>query len=167
MKSIPGLEQLGEASWRRKLTPEEEAQLQSLLATHPEAQADWRAEAVLNEALEHLSPAPVPSNFTARVLDAVERESRRSRRTRPRGWALFHWRLRWLPRVAIVTLVLGGGLLTYKQHEIRHREAMAESVVKVSELRSVVTPDVLENFDAIQAMSQNASADEDLIRLLK
>jgi anti-sigma factor RsiW len=169
MKSIPGLERLREASWRRKLTPEEEAQLQSLLAADPEAQADWRAEAALNETLEHLPSAPVPSNFTARVLQGVHRESRAvSRRRRPQGWALFHWRLRWLPRAAIVILMLGGGLVTYKQHDIRQRrEAMAESVVSFSELRAVVTPEVLENFDAIQAMSQNPSADEDLIRLLK
>ena len=44
------------------------------LAAHPEAQADWEAEAGLNDALGRLPDVAVSSNFTARVLQAVERE---------------------------------------------------------------------------------------------
>jgi hypothetical protein len=43
-----------ELSWRRDLTPAEQAQLRVWLAGHPEALADWQAEAALNRALDQL-----------------------------------------------------------------------------------------------------------------
>ena len=82
-------DKLRETGWRRKLTASEEAELRAWLAAHPESRADWQVEAVLNESLGRLPDAPVPSNFTARVLQAVQRESVSSRR---RGLA---WRWSW------------------------------------------------------------------------
>ncbi len=166
MKSTPGFQELREASWRRKLTDSELAQLQAFLAAHPEAEAEWQADATLNEALARLPASPVPSNFTARVLGAVERVEQAGRRPR-RGWALFQWRLRWLPRAAAAILVIGGALLIYQHDLTAKRIARAEDLVRLSELPALATPDVLENFDAIQKLSQTASADEDLIRLLQ
>ncbi len=75
MSNDPTYNRLRELSWRRKLTGAEEAELRAWLAAHPDAQADWEAEAGLNAALGRLPDAPVPSNFTARVLQAVEREA--------------------------------------------------------------------------------------------
>ena len=66
---------LREKSWRRKLTAGEEASLREWLAEHPEAKRDWEKDLQLTEALEKLPDVPVPSNFTARVLEAIERES--------------------------------------------------------------------------------------------
>ena len=63
--------------------------MRAWLAAHPEAQADWEAEAGLSEALGQLPDAPVPSNFTARVLQSVERESAAERRRRSRKWQLW------------------------------------------------------------------------------
>ena len=165
--SAPGFEEFREAGWRRPLTPAEEAQLQSWLAAHPQSRADWQAESALNEALARLPDAAVPSNFTARVLSAVEREGAATSRTGGRRWPLFHWRLRWLPGTAAAALAVALGLLLYQHELTSKRTARAESLVTVSKLPGMVSPDILENFDAIQAMSQTASADEDLIRLLQ
>ncbi len=167
MKSSPDFEQFRETGWRRPLTPAEEARLQSWLAAHPEAGADWQAETALNEGLSRLPDAPVPSNFTSRVLGAVERDAATAARSESRGWAFFQWPLRWLPRAAAAVLVAGLGLLLYQHELTSKRAARAESLVTVTELPGMASPDILENFDAIHAMSQTASADEDLIQLLQ
>ena len=75
MKNDAFLSLLRESSWRRKLTEAEQAELRAYLAAHPDARADWEMESALNAALTRLPDAPVPSNFTARVLQAVEREA--------------------------------------------------------------------------------------------
>ena len=72
MKKDLQYEALREASWRRKLTPEEEQQLRLWLAAHPEAEAEWEAETALNEKLAALPEVPVSSNFTARVLEVTD-----------------------------------------------------------------------------------------------
>src|ERR1051326_7493813 len=67
---------LREESWRRALTSAEEARLQSHLAAHPDAQAEWEAEKGLTQFLADLPDAPVASNFTSLVLQAVDGEER-------------------------------------------------------------------------------------------
>ena len=64
-----------EASWRRSLTDDEQARLDSWLRVHPEMHNEWEEESALNRMLEELPEAPVASNFTARVLQAVQREA--------------------------------------------------------------------------------------------
>ena len=113
MTNDPIYNRLRELSWRRKLTAAEAAELQAWLAAHPEARADWEAEAGLNEALGRLPDAPVPSNFTARVLQAVEREAAAELRRR-RTWQVW-LRWRWLPKAAVAAVVLGAGLVSYQQ----------------------------------------------------
>ncbi len=167
MKTDPVFEQLRESSWRRKLSAAEEAQLRCLLAANPELQAEWQTEAALNETLARLPVPPVPSNFTARVLQEVQRQSRRS----PGGrWDWLHWRVRWLPRVAALVLVLGAGLMTYERelvHKQKIRAARLQSLMTVSELHPLANPEIIENFDAIRAMGRTVSADDELIRLLQ
>src|SRR5947207_1198597 len=75
MTNDPRYHHLRELSWRRQLTGAEEAELRAWLAAQPEAQAGWEAEAELNEALGRLADAPVSTNFTTRVLQAVELEA--------------------------------------------------------------------------------------------
>ena len=115
----------------------------------------------LRELLSRLADAPVSSNFTARVMRAVELEELQAARTR--GW---HWN--WhslLPRAAATaTVVIAAGFAFY-QHEIySQRVEIAKNVMLVaqSHLPSV---DALQNFDAIQRMGQPAHADEELLAL--
>ncbi len=164
MKNNPLYEQLRQASWRRKLTPAEEAQLKAWLAAHPEAQADWQIESALTDALEKVPTIPVPSNFTARVLQTAEAHARRQAvaRGRRRFW---HWPTRWLPRLALASVVVAAGMIGYHCEEMGKRKKIAESLVIMSRVPPADQPDVFENFEAVQALGQ--AADEDLIKLLQ
>ncbi len=56
--------------WRRKLTDAERAEL----CVQPEVAAELEMESRLSEVLAKRPDIAVPSNFTSRVLQAVERE---------------------------------------------------------------------------------------------
>jgi anti-sigma factor RsiW len=154
---------LRESSWRRKLTETEQAGLRAYLAANPDARADWEMESALNAALTRLPDAPVPSNFTARVLQAVEREE-----ARPHGWS---WRWNWhtlVPRVAFAAVVITFTGLAFHHHEIySQRAALARSVAFVTRGQPVPSPEALENFDAIRRMSQPQHADDELLALMQ
>ena len=166
MTDDPIYNRLRELSWRRKLTDAEEAQLRALLAARPEAQADWDAEATLNAALGRLPDAPVPSNFTARVLQAVEREAAGELRQDEGNWQFWR-RLRWLPKVAFAAVVLGTGLVSYRQLQAARFAEYAHSVAAVSGVASVPSPEVLKDFDAIRASNPSPLPDEQLLAALK
>jgi len=155
-----------ELAWRRKLNASEEAQLRSWLATHPEAQAHYEAETALNEALDSLPNAPLASNFTARVLRAVESENVRVEQIRGPG-IFFSGALRWLPRTAMAALTIAVGLLSYQHFREAHRVQMARDAVVASEVASLANPKILEDFEVIRAMSRAPTADEELLKLLQ
>ena len=115
MNPDPTESRLRELSWRRPLTPAEHAELRAWLATHPEAAARWQEDLALNLVLEQLPPATVPSNFTERVMQELERDAARTERTRPSGrpW----WQKVLLPRLATVAVLLGAGLLVYQREQ--------------------------------------------------
>ncbi len=154
---------LRESSWRRKLIETEQAELRAYLAANPDARADWKMESALNATLTRLPDAPVPSNFTARVLQAVEREE-----ARPHGWS---WRWNWhtlVPRVAFAAVVISFTGLALHHHEIySQRAALARSVAFVTRGQPVPSPEALENFDAIRRMSQPQHADDELLALMQ
>ena len=166
MNNDPMYDQLRELSWRRQLTGAEEAQLRAWLAAHPEAQADWEAEAGLNAALGQLPDVAVPSNFTARVLQAAEQEATADLR-RP-GWKWAGWlRRRWLPRVAFAAVILSAGLVSYHEFHAARLKDYVNSVAVVSDVSSLPGPDVLKDFDAIRASNPATLPDEDLLAALK
>ena len=160
-------DQIREAAWRRKLTAAEEAELSGYLSVHPELQPDWETEMALNHALEGLPNVPVPSNFTACVLRSAESEAPVGRR-RPlsfRGWGR-GW-LRWLPRAAFAAVCLVVGVVSYHHLEDSRRERLAESVVTVSEVASVPSPDALADFDAIRALNRTPPPDAEVLKLMQ
>lgn len=166
MSIDPLYHHLREQSWRRRLTAAEEAELQAWLAAHPEAQAGWEAEAGLNASLERLPDAPVSSNFTMRVLQAVEREAAAELR-RPSGkWLAWLW-LRWLPRVVFAAIVVGAGLITYHQVQVAQHKKLVESVAAISAVSSLPGPDILKDFDAIRASNPSPPPDEQLLAVLQ
>lgn len=156
-----------EVTWRRKLTPEEEAQLQAWFAQHPEARAEWDREAALTEALGRIADTPVPSNFTARVLQAAERENAPTARGQKPQAGLWRLWTRWLPGAAGAALALALGILSYQRASEARRIELARSVATLSEAATLPNPQVLEDFDAIHAMSQKPTADEELLRVLQ
>jgi hypothetical protein len=163
MTNDPLFQQWRETSWRRKLTDAEAAQLRAWLAAHPEEQADWEAEAGLNEVLDRLPVAPVASNFTARVLQAVERErAAASRSHKPSGWQ--PWK-RWLPRMAVAAVVVGAGLFSRHEVLLAQRTKLVQSVKVVANVSLLPSPAILEDFDAIQRLTPRPAADEQLLAL--
>ena len=122
-------------------------------------------DARLTAALARIPAVAVPSNFTARVLQAVELEELRAGRAAA-GWTL-NWRFLW-PRVAglaAILLVAGVGIQRYETSA--HRAAVAQTLALVAQAQALPNVDALENLDAIQRISQSAHADGELLAVLQ
>ncbi len=111
--------------------------------------------------LSRLPDAPLASNFTARVMQAVEREESRP----PSRWTLSAWD--WgalLPRVAVAVVVMAAAGLAFERHAaMAQREQLAKNVAMVA--GAMPSVEALQNFDAIRRMSQPVHADEGLLAL--
>jgi len=165
MGTDPFYEKLREISWRRKLNSAEERELRDWLATHPEAQESLEFETGLTEALGKMGDVPVASNFTARVLQAVEREAKAEARAQKSQWNIWRRLPRWLPRIASATVVVVAGLLAYVHNnsvEARQRAAV-QSVAGVP----LPSPEILTNFEAIRIVSATPAPDEQLLALFR
>lgn len=141
--------ELRATSWRRTLTPAEEAELQAYLAVHPEEKASAEEDAALTQLLTDLPDAPVPSNFTSQVMQELERETMERHRPRPASW----WQ-RWTPRMGWAGMVLGMAFLAVQLH---HRAEVKEAELRegVATLVKTLPPApevVLTDFDVIQEM---------------
>ncbi len=165
MNNDPIYHRLREATWRGKLDAAEAGQLRAWLAAHPEHQADWEAEAQLSEALARLPEAPVASNFTARVLQEVERQAGADGRRHERKRRA--WLLRWWLKGAFAAIFVGTGFVAYQHAQAVRLTRLTQSVAAVSEVSSLPSPKILEDFDAIRALPATPAADEQLLTLLK
>lgn len=157
-------QRLRELLWRPNLSRTEAVELQNLLAAHPEARADREIETALNRALDRLPEAPpVASNFTALVLQAVEREITVRSRTDGR-WSLHHW----LPRFAMTAVALTVALAAWHHHETNERAAMARDVAQLGAALVASTPDLTENFESIRRLDDSSpKADTELLALMQ
>jgi hypothetical protein len=111
--------------------------------------------------LARLPDAPVASNFTARVLQAIELEEKRRSRWRTMGW---YWRV-FVPRGAVAALLIGFAAFTFHEHElVVQQQDLARNAALVAS-QQMPSMDALNNFDAIQRMSQTAHPDDELLAL--
>lgn len=156
---------LRELNWQRPLTEAEQAELSAWFASHPEAKQEWEDDAALSRLLERLPNAPVASNFTARVMDAVGREQVQPARQPFLEWSWI-WRV-FVPRLATAMLVMMAGVFAYHRHEVAQRKALAQSIVAVADVRSLPSPQFLQDFDAIRRLNPTPSADKELLALLQ
>jgi anti-sigma factor RsiW len=163
MKEDPALQSLRETAWRRPLTAAETTELRHRLANAPGATEDLQLEARLSRALAGLPDAPVPSNFTARVLQTLERAPAPPPRA-PFGWLPLHG---WLPRLGFACLVLGVSALGVHRYELVARQRMADSVAAISPLGVLPAPEALADFDAIRRLGSEPPADVELLSLLQ
>lgn len=159
---------LRERLWRRPLTAEEQARLTPWLAAHPEARAEWAAETALSDALARLPAPAVPSNFTARVLQAIEHEDLAAARARLKSSRLGWLRSRvWVPRAAAAAVLVLAGLLAW-QHGQRVRETRAlEHFVAATEATPLPPPEAFAEFDTIMRIMPGPTADVALLSLLQ
>lgn len=151
------LQTLIETSWLRPLTSQEQARLAELLAAEPSLRELWAEEAALNRLFERLPAAPVSSNFTARVLNAVP-----SAKPDPDRAPLFWIPTGWLPRLALVVAMFGTSFLTFHQYQTVHRARMVSRAVEV--MPPVVW---LQDFDTINRLNKVKAADDDLLTALE
>ena len=157
-------ELLAEALRRGRLSTEEDAQLQAYLVSHPEERGFWDEEVRLNQLLAQPPEVTLSSNFTARVLQAIQSEAKSPA---PRSWSerLLHG---WIPRVATAAAVLGMALTTYYHHEMMARREIARHLAEVSKATGATPLELLVNFEAIQRLNQAPrNADRELIAALQ
>lgn len=166
MRNDPLYNRWRETGWRRKLTAEEEAGLSEWLSGHPEAQGDWECEAALNELLAGLPNAPLASNFTARVIQAAEGETLSSRRGKAVPRRHGAWWIRWIPKVALGAVIVAA-LISYNHIQSVERVERAQSLATLSQVASLPSPDVLNDFDAIAALSSTPPADDELLKIMQ
>lgn len=153
-------ERLLDTAQRRELTPTERAELEAWLAAHPELRAAWAEEAALNRLLAAMPAAPLASNFTARVVHAVEgleRDATRERRVRPRWWRSFG--LGW--RLATAGAALAAILVSVQlRQQAQYRARMAESVAAMSALADLPSVEALADFEVVYHLPSGPMLDE-------
>jgi anti-sigma factor RsiW len=173
MKPDPVEQELRELAWRRPLKAAEQARLEEWLARHPEVRADWEADAALNAALSKLLEKPAPSNLAARVLAAIDRQEVSTPAGRRRNWLAS---LSWLPRVAVVAVLVGGGGFWYQQQRAtRQAEALARleqagalaKLATATEASALPSVEALENFEVILRIHPAPLADTELLSMSK
>ena len=158
----PLFNKLREASWRRPLTADEEAELRAWLVAHPNAHLDIESDSALRDLLNRLPDAPVPSNFTSRVLAAVERDDAAVlREKRPRTWS---WRAI-LPKVALAAIALFLSGIYYEQRQSTQSVELLHKAAAVSEFVALSDPAVLRDFETIRRIEEAPIADRDLLAL--
>lgn len=167
MSNDPLDEKLREIAWRGKLNAQEEARLHEWLAEHPDTQAEWDSEVELNELLATLPDVPVASNFTARVLATARRDSSKDQPIMGRAGVQTAWWTKWLPKTALAAVFLAAGLVSYNHLQSVRRSEWAQSLATVSQLGSLPSTDVLNDFDAIAALSATPPADEELLKIMQ
>ena len=167
MNHDPLYERLRATGWRRELTEAEAAEIRAWLNAHPEARQDWELEEELNLALRKLEDASVASNFTARVLKAVEREAAPGAPQRGFAWPVWWRSLGWLPKAAVAVLVLGLSGLSVERYQAATRHRLARDVAALGGVKPLPSPEVLQDFDAIRRLGRSPAPDVVLLGLMK
>ncbi len=160
-------DRLLELSWRPRLTEAEAAEVRGLLAARPEWRAAWEAEAGLNRALERLPEAPLSSNFTARVLEAVELEASAEARQARAGWRRGLRQPGWVLKLGFAAALVCAGVVSWHQVQVARRLDALQSMAAVTGVTSMPSPDVLRDFDAIRALDRAPRADEELLAIME
>jgi len=168
MTNDPVFQRFREISWQRALTAAEQAELNAWLEANPEFRAEWEAEWSLSSSLAHLPNPAVPSNFTARVMQNIEREALAENRSRTSNgwWQHLARKTRWVMGTSSAALLVVAGLVIHSHQVQKQREqALARNFVIFSKLSAPT--DVLENFDTIRALSAAPPPDDQLLALLE
>ncbi len=163
----PEFDQLLKKQMRGSLTVEDEAALQARFRRDSSAEAAWEEDLRLNQLLQRVPDAPVSSNFTARVLGAIQLEERKEAQC-SLLWRMGQWfRVSLARKAAVATIIAGVSMLTYQQYRSGVREEMARNAAAVSSIVALPSVDVLENFEVIQGLNQLPPVDVELLVALQ
>jgi anti-sigma factor RsiW len=164
MNQDPVFQRLREIGWRRALTETEQAELRSWLTAHPETQAEVDSEAALNRALASTRDLTVPTNFTVRVMEAIQRDEAAKTRSDPperSNW----WRV-FLPRFAIASAVIVVVAIGYRNSLAVKQTALANAARQLAETRALPDISVMEDFETIRNLdSTTLTVDENLLAM--
>jgi hypothetical protein len=161
MNPDPTYQRWCEIAWRRPLTEAEQAELRAYLGAHPELQLEAELDEKLNQILAQTAP-PVSSNFTARVWQEIEREQ-------PSGNVLRSDATKWgwrklLPRLAVVVVLVVGGLVLYRQQVVTRQNELAQAARQMAQVEDWSVTVWLTDFETIASLSPVAAvADEELL----
>ena len=160
----PEYDQLLQTALERELKAEELAQLDGFLAQNQAERFEFEA---VDQLLTKLPDVTVSSNFTHRVMDAARREVQPAPTLGLSWWqrllAPQHRIMRLVSAAAVVLLVT---VLSYQSHLSQDRAEMAESLQTVATIAEMA-PELLADFDAIDAIDQSDPIDEELWAALK
>lgn len=154
-----------ELMWRSSFSAAEEARIKQLLAAQTNTQVDLAEEAKLNRLLNTLPDAPVPSNFTSRVMRAVEQEELQLSRNKS-GWPAWRVGFGWVSRLAMAGLVVVAGVVTFQKHQLAQRAELAQSVANFSNVGALPS-EWLRDFDTIKHLSSASPVDDELLAALR
>lgn len=158
--------ELWEKSLRDRLTPGEQVQLDAWLATRPDLFAQWQEEKALCQVIRQLPDAPVSSNFTALVMQAVAQEERAAQRTEAAvSGSFMTWLRQHLVQLTASTAVVAlAAVLAVQQQQPTQtvvapdaNQAMAEQIKEMAKVGPVPSVDLLMDYEPIRRMSQGAS----------
>ena len=156
-------EKMKRVSWQRKLTEQERSALEAHFVAHPETRTEWDEEFSVAQTLRRLPEVPVASNFTALVMQSVERESVQAVHHYP---AIYDWvRRHWLRSTALASLLVCGGFVSAQQYRSLQRMNMARGVSAVSQA-AAFPQQWLVDFEAINRFEQ-PPVDNELLAALQ
>tara|TARA_B100001029_G_scaffold178809_1_gene186387 strand:+ start:3820 stop:4335 length:516 start_codon:yes stop_codon:yes gene_type:complete len=156
--------QLMQAAMERELTAEELAQIDGLLAQNQSELADFEA---VDHLLAKLPDVTVSSNFTARVLDEAQRHGQPALALGQAWWKrLFSPQYRSIQLASAAAVALLIGVFGYQNHLDQDRAEMAESLQAVATIAEMA-PELLTDFETIDAIDQSDPIDEELWAALK
>jgi hypothetical protein len=139
----------GLARWRREL------------AARPAEAERFEEELALEDALGRLPRAEVPTNFTAQVLQALDRDERAGER---RGHGIIHWwrSFAWARQSVAATAVVAALLIGGWQFRVQQRIELARNVADVARATGAgdLAVESLRDFDAIQLLREPPRPDD-------
>ena len=162
-------QKIRDTAWQRRLTRREEIELAAQFASHPDEQTAWDEERRLTQLLHGLPDAPVASNFTAQVMQAVNRDLTGGRRvSQQSSWWTALLRRNWPARAATALVLMAVGLFGQQQLRISRRLETARSLAVVSPMAGSQDVEVWNDFDAILRLGQlSTQVDTDLLKALQ
>jgi len=133
---------------RRTLSPEEQEIIRAWLESQPDAARTWEQDRTLTRLLHTLQRPAASSNFTTRVLAAVQRPIPPPYSRNPfdprTWWRQLHPRPVLAPAFALAAVALGIALVVL-QRQHAHQLAMTRSVARVSSVAALLTPAAANN----------------------
>ncbi len=154
----PELDLLIDLARRRVLTDEERARLDQLLAANPAGWPNHADELALTRLLDRLPDAPLASNFSSRVMQAIElAEADVIRASQRRSWLSLRG---WMGRLAWSTAAVALSLTSWAQYRTWQRTEYARSITAISEVAAVPSVEMLRDFEVIHTFARVPTAVE-------